>query len=437
MCADRAPAEARPADLTVDACVVGGGPAGSLLAYLLARRGHEVLLVEREETLQREFRGETVAAASVQTLTRLGFAGRMADSGYLGTDGVTMWMEGRRVFGVDYRRFPIGVTPIDMPQPAMIGMFVEAAEPHRGFTRLTGTRFTDLVVGRSGEVVGARLRRRSGETLTVGSRVVVGADGRFSKVRVAAGIAARVQPMERDFLQFRVPRPAWWGRQAELVVDRDRHLVVLPTYPDFLRIGTNLPKRGLGELRRAGFPAFKAGITGMSSRLAPLVDEHLRSWDDTAFLEIFTTEVADWARDGLVLIGDASHTCTPILGQGVNVAIQDAVCLAPVLSGALRAAPNGAIPATAFAGFVAERKAHKGKVTRYQRIQEAALAASSPPAVLARRAKYRVLDALPVKYRIFDGVLNARHRIADEDLPTAGEPVPPGRPVPAATDPRT
>jgi 2-polyprenyl-6-methoxyphenol hydroxylase-like FAD-dependent oxidoreductase len=397
-----------------DVLIVGGGPAGALLGFLLARRGIDVLVVEKQTSLEREFRGETVAAPSVVTLRRLGFGPALDAHGFIRTEGVTMRMEGRRVMHVDYRRFAVGEVPIDLPQPPMIAMFAAAAEAYPHFEYRFGTSFTDLVRDDDGTVRGALLRGRDGQATEVRARLVVGADGRFSKVRRAAGISADVQHMARDFLSFKLPRPADWGLQAQLVVDHDRHLVVLPTFPDFLRIGNNLPKRGLGELRKAGFPTFKAGIMELDPRLAPVVDEHLNSWDDTSFLEIFTAEVADWTRDGLVLIGDASHTCTPILGQGVNLAIQDAVVIAPVIAAAL---PNAkTVPAVAFTDFIDQRRKHKAKVTGFQRLQEKALATGSPTGVLLRRVRYRLLDALPLKYKIFGDVLNAPHGIDPADL---------------------
>lgn len=397
-----------------DVLIVGGGPGGALLGYLLARRGWEVTVVERQADLAREFRGETVAAPSVLTLRALGFGPALTAHGYLSTEGVTMIMEGRRVMHVDYRRFGIEAVPIDIPQPAMIHIFIEAGRQFPGFDYRFATTCTNLVE-EDGVVRGAVLRRKGEAPVTVRARLVVGADGRFSKVRRMAGLEADVQPMARDFLSFRLPRPQDWGLQAELVVDHDRHLVVLPTFPDTLRIGHNLPKRGLGDLRATGFGAFKDGIMRLDARLAPVVQEHLHSWDDTSFLEIFTAEVPQWAKDGLILIGDASHTCTPILGQGVNLAIQDAVCLAPVVGKCLTRGDTF-IRGASLAEFVAQRRRHKTFVTKFQRIQEAALATASPMGVLLRRARYRVLNALPLKYRIFERVLSAPHEIDPVDL---------------------
>lgn len=399
--------------------IVGGGPAGSLLATLLARRGIRTVLVEKQTSLERLFRGETIAAPSVASLHRLGFGPALRAHGFLETTSVTTYAEQRRVLHVDYRRFADQPLPIDIPQPALIRVFNEAAEGLQGYVRMPGWSFSSLIE-EDGTVRGAVLTKGREERVSVRARIVIGADGRFSKVRKASGLPADIEPMARDFLWFRLPRPPEWGDEAQLVIERDKHLVILPTFPDTLRIGHNLPKRSLGELRAAGFDAFKQGIMRLSPRLAPIVEEHLRSWDDTGFLEIFTAEMEEWARDGLLLIGDASHTATPILGQGVNLALQDSITLVPVLADALgRGGPERAVTRAELAGFVARRRAHKLRVTGFQRMQEAALGTGDPRGVFLRRLRYRLLNAFPGKYRVFDKVINARHVIDDVDLALA------------------
>jgi 2-polyprenyl-6-methoxyphenol hydroxylase-like FAD-dependent oxidoreductase len=398
--------------------IVGGGPAGSLLGCLLARRGIDVVVVEKQSDLERSFRGENIAARSVHTLRELGFGPALDEHGYLEISSVTVLERGRQLLHVDYRKFPLATLPIDIPQPALIGIFQAAAAANPSFTLCMGTSFTGLVE-EDGVVRGATVRTRDGRTATVRARLVVGADGRFSKVRQRSGLTADIRPMPRDFLSFKLPRPAGWENEGYLMVDRDRHIVVLPTFPNLLRIGHNLPKRQLGALRAAGLDAFKAGIADLDPRLADLVEEHITSWDDTSFLEIFTAEMDEWARDGLLLIGDAAHTCTPILGQGVNLAIQDAVSLTPVLAAALARDGDRPIRASDLAGFVAARRQHKLLVTRYQRMQESALAMRHPVQLFLRRARFTVLNQLPLKYRLLDRVVNAADPVDPVDLAAA------------------
>ncbi|MGW1075006.1 FAD-dependent monooxygenase [Streptomyces sp. NPDC002537] len=400
-----------------DVLIVGSGPAGALLGCLLARRGIDVLVVEKQPDFERDFRGESLAAPSVIALRKLGFGEALERHGYLESSGVGMWLEGRRVFHVDYNRLPVGTLPIEFPQPPLIRMFHEAAAGLPQHTFASGTRFTGLLEDADGVVRGAALKQSDGEPAEVRARLVVGADGRFSKVRKAAGLDPTVFQAERDLLSFRLPRPDGWALESELVVDHNRHLAVLPTYPDALRVSHNLPKRGLGGLRKQGFDVFRERVAAIDPRLAPLIREHLRSWDDTSFLEVFNAEVDEWARDGLVLIGDASHTATPTLGQGVNLAFQDVAALTPLIASALAkgSTPDGSVPASTFAEFVAARRGHKTFVTGFQRRQEASLAMHTPWQTALRRMRMRTLNALPVKYRLFDKLLNTPHGIDPAD----------------------
>jgi 2-polyprenyl-6-methoxyphenol hydroxylase-like FAD-dependent oxidoreductase len=412
---------------STEVLIIGGGPAGALLSCLLSRRGIDNVLVEKQNDLARSFRGETIAAPSVQTLHALGFGPGLAEHGYLQTSSVVTVLEGKPVLTVDYRRFGDGTLPIDIPQPAMIDLFNRGAADAGHATYLAGWAMTGLSIDAENQVTGASVKSGD-DRVAITARVVIGADGRFSKVRKASGLEAMIQPMERDFLSFLLPRPAGWGDRAELVVQGDKHLVILPTFPDQLRIGHNLTKRGLGELRSKGFEAFQRSIIEMDPRLAELVGSHLTGWDDCGFLEIFTAELPQWTRDGLVLIGDASHTATPILGQGVNLALQDVVTIAPILAAAL-AGGDGPLPASIFDAYVASRRKHKKFVTKFQRMQERQLAVGDRRGMRVRRWRYRALDATPLKYKLFNRVINARHHIDEVDLRLAAEAQAAARPL--------
>ncbi|MET7291279.1 FAD-dependent monooxygenase [Streptomyces griseoloalbus] len=402
-----------------DVLIVGSGPAGALLGYLLARRGVDVLVVEKQADFEREFRGESLAAPSVTTLRRLGFGDALDRHGYLESSGVGMWLEGRRVFHVDYRRLSLETLPIEFPQPPLLHALQHraAAFPNHHFAG--STRFTGLVE-EDGAVRGAVVRPAGGTPVTVRSRLVVGADGRFSRVRKAAGLVPRTDQAARDLLSFRLPRPDGWPLESELVVDHDRHLAVLPTYPDAIRVSHNLPKRGLGELRAQGIDSFRDRVASIDPRLGPLLESHLRSWDDTGFLEVFNAELDEWAKDGLLLIGDASHTATPTLGQGVNLAIQDVVGAVPLIADALAGGSKGpVVRAEVFGAFVAERRRHKAFVAGFQKRQEASLAMGTAWQAAKRRARFRLLNALPLKYRVFGRLLNNPHHIDPADLPSS------------------
>ncbi|THF49229.1 FAD-dependent monooxygenase [Allorhizobium terrae] len=397
-----------------DVLVVGSGPAGALIANLLVRRGVNVLLAEKGSDIERNFRGETIAARSVLTLRELGFGPKLASHGFVELEGISFWEKGKNIMSMDYRRFPIDALPIDIPQPAMIGAFNDSSAAYPNFKLLMGYQFTSLI--EEGDAIkGARLEGPDGQILEVRSRLVIAADGRFSLVRKASGLKVKITPMERDFVWFKFPRPSGWAHESQLVVKKDRHLVILPTFPDLLRIGYNLPKKGFGDARKQGIAAFRDSISDLDPRLKDLVNQHIQSWNDTSFLEIFTAEVDQWSRDGLLLIGDASHTATPILGQGVNLALQDTIYFAPVIEEALKNS-TGPLPSTALEPTANVRRAHKAMVTKFQRLQEANLAQSSALGTMMRRARMRLLNLNPAKYRLMDKVMNAPHNMPMEAL---------------------
>ncbi len=397
-----------------DVLVVGSGPGGALMANLLARRGVNVLLAEKGTDIERNFRGETIAARSVLTLRELGFGDSLAQHGFVELEGISFWEKGRSIMSMDYRKFPIDALPIDIPQPAMIGAFNQASSAYKHFKLLMGYQFTTLIE-EAGKVKGAWLEGADGKVLEVRARLVIAADGRFSAVRKASSLKAKITPMERDFVWFKLPRPVGWAHESQLVVKKDRHLVILPTFPDLLRIGYNLPKKGFGEARKQGIASFRESICDLDPRLTTLVNEHIKTWNDTSFLEIFTAEVDQWSRDGLLLIGDASHTATPILGQGVNLALQDTIYFAPVIAAALKNS-TGPILASALEPTAQIRRKHKAMVTHFQRLQEANLAKHSAFGTMMRRARLRLLNMNPGKYRMLDKVLNAPHNMPVEAL---------------------
>lgn len=395
--------------------IIGGGPAGTLLGCLLARRGISVLVVEKQSRAERTFRGESIMGPAVDVLRRLGFAPALRAHGYFETLGLTIAMEGRRVLDLDYQRFATAALPIDIPQTSLIEIFDRAGAQEPGYRRVTGTAMTELIE-QDGKVVGAVLREPDGTRVPVRARLVVGADGRYSKVRKEAGIGAVVAPMNRDVIWFKVARPEGWPHLLEVTAEAGRHLVTVPGFGRHIRVATSLPKGGYVEARAAGFDAFSAMVRRFDPRLGPLMEADVRSWDDTSFLDVFTAEVAQWARDGLVLIGDASHTVTPILGAGVTLAIHDAVGLTPIVAAELARTPRGPLPAAALEPFVAARRAHKRKVTRFQLMQEQALSVSAPLALAPRRARYHALNHLPGRYLMMANIMTTPRPIDPVDV---------------------
>jgi 2-polyprenyl-6-methoxyphenol hydroxylase-like FAD-dependent oxidoreductase len=221
-----------------------------------------------------------------------------------------------------------------------------------------------------------------------------------------ARLAAKKVPLERDFIWFKVPRPDFWDGQAYQVrLLRGAHGVFIPTVPDQLRVGLNILKGELRTLRSRGIGALHARVAELAPELAETVQTHLPDWSGTSALEIFSTTVPTWSAPGLVLIGDAAHTLTPILGLGVHHALLDAVVLAPLVAEAFDAADVARALDEATRAFQRRREPSVEFSRGLQLRQEKAFALSRPVAVAVRRSVYRVINRSDrVRRRLMTGI---------------------------------
>ncbi|MEU6227067.1 FAD-dependent oxidoreductase [Streptomyces sp. NPDC047042] len=405
--------------LTTQVCVVGGGPAGLALALELARRSCQVTVVEQSPHFERSFRGESISPDSVWLLDRLGVLDTVMAS-TLRTERMEIMDGGRVVLAGEFSSFGRpNPYPMELPQPVLLNALAEEAARNPGFRLLRRTAATGLL-REGGRVTGVACNGPDGP-LEISSSLVVGADGRFSKIRELSGLTYEKRPLERDFIWFKVPLPESWDPHTYRVrISGDRHALFIPSFPDLIRVGFNIPKDGLRDLRQLGIGALHERIDELAPELSESVRAQVRKWSDTSMLEIFTTVLPRWSMPGLVLIGDAAHTLTPVLGQGVNHAIIDAATLAPLAAAALEAADPG--PALDAAGTELQRLREPSVAVarNLQLRQERAFALSGRPAVTMRRGLYRVVNRNNflkqkilggVYYQLQDAVRSGRQRL--------------------------
>lgn len=314
-------------------CIVGAGPAGAMLALLLARQDIPVLLLEAHTDFDRDFRGDTVHPSSLQILDELGLAERLLQlphteirqiSGQSGDDSVTI---------ADFSLLKVKYPFIALiPQVEFLNFIVDEARRYPAFHLVLGAQVDELVE-EHGKVRGVRYRGVDGYH-EVRATLTVGADGRFSRIRKLAGFEPIKSSAPMDVLWFRFSLKPTDPAQPLGRFQGGNIFVMLRRY-DHWQLGYVIPKGGYQKIRAAGLEAFKAMIVDTVPMLADRIDE-LQAWQQVSVLSVESSYVPRWYRPGLLLIGDAAHVMSPVAGVGINYAIQDAVVAANILTGKLK-----------------------------------------------------------------------------------------------------
>src|ERR1700754_576086 len=316
--------------LQTQVCVAGGGPAGMVHALLLARAGINVAVLEKHNDFLRDFRGDTVHPSTLRVMDELGFIDEFLRLPHTKVDRVAFDTDGSlRAFGnfSVLRRLGFDQPFIAlMPQWDFLDFLAEKASAYPEFTLIRNAEVTDLVFD-GDRVVGVRTPK-----LEVRSDLVIGADGRKSAVRAAAGLQIGSANSPIDVLWFRLNwRP---GDPEELVGVVRKGLMMAMIYRgDYWQIAYVMPK---GANPQGGsLEAFKERLVSVQPELAEHVKD-LHSWDDTSQLDVRVDRLKTWWRKGVLCIGDAAHAMSPVGGVGVNLAVADAVAAANILCEPLR-----------------------------------------------------------------------------------------------------
>jgi 2-polyprenyl-6-methoxyphenol hydroxylase-like FAD-dependent oxidoreductase len=314
----------------VSTCIVGGGPAGLMLGLLLAKRGADVLVLEGHENFDREFRGEVLQPSTAHLLDELGLLEYVKAQPHSLLEAGKIRLDGAEVGEFSFKRIaPQYPYAIWMPQPIFLAALLRKAQPLPSFQCWMGAKVTKLLE-EDGRVVGVSGLRHGKEPFEVRADVVVGADGRYSAVARLGGFTPAYEHHDFDIIWFTIEQPPGWSNTLYVSLGEGVRGLLLPKYPHHIQAGIVLPTGEWRRWRQDGLAAVAERVRHFDSIFAGFADS-LQDFTPFFPLEGIIRLMKDWARDGLLLIGDAAHTMSPAGAIGVNVAIATAAVAAQVL----------------------------------------------------------------------------------------------------------
>jgi 2-polyprenyl-6-methoxyphenol hydroxylase-like FAD-dependent oxidoreductase len=335
------------ATITTSCAIAGGGPAGMMLGFLLARAGIDVVVLEKHANFLRDFRGDTIHPSTLEIIHELGILDDFLKRPHQEVRTLAGQIGDERVLLADFSHLPVHCRFIAlMPQWDFLDFLAEQARRYPSFHLKMRARVTDLVL-EDGRVLGLQAETPEGP-LEVRADLVVGADGRHSDLRMRAGLKVEDFGAPMDVIWFRLSKHASDGQQ---LLGRIQAGVVFVTLDrgDYWQCAYVIPKSGFEQLRSRGLEAFRAAIASLNPEFADRLQE-IGSWDDLKLLTVTVDRLKRWSRPGLLCIGDAAHAMSPVGGVGINLAIQDAVAAAnllwePLSKGRVPAAQLGSVQA--------------------------------------------------------------------------------------------
>jgi 2-polyprenyl-6-methoxyphenol hydroxylase-like FAD-dependent oxidoreductase len=322
------------------ALIVGAGPAGAALAYLLARRGVPVTLLEKHPDFARSFRGEGLQASAIDAIRQMGLGEQFERLPRASIETVEFYLDGKRRGRIPAAAF--GGQAALISQPALLGMLVDQARPYPSFQLALNATVRDLI-HEDGRVVGARVDTPEGPR-DCRADVVIGSDGRHSTTRRHGPFTDIRTPQQFDVLWDEMGLPDWWGPgTARVELGRDYMTTYIVTSTGQMRVGFVITKGGFKELRARGTVSWTDELL---RRTTPPMADYLRANREAlgraVVLDVIVGRLTTWTAPGLLLIRDAAHPMSPVGGQGINMALRDAVVaanhLCPVLAGGAGAA---------------------------------------------------------------------------------------------------
>jgi 2-polyprenyl-6-methoxyphenol hydroxylase-like FAD-dependent oxidoreductase len=315
--------------IDTEVCIAGGGPAGVMLGYLLARAGIRTAILEKHKDFLRDFRGDTVHPSTMQVLHELGLLEEFLKRPHQRIDQITGQVNGERLHMADFRRLDVAAPFIAMmPQWDFLDFLAGHGRMFPGFDLRMETEAADLIV-EDGIVRGVIANGRP-----IRAKLTIGADGRHSTVREKAGLEVIDTGAPIDVLWMRLPRYPGDPEDSFGYIAHGHVFVTIPR-GDYWQCAFVIVKGEYDKFKARGIDGLRREIVSIAPFMQDRIEE-LRDWEQVKLLTVSVDHLRAWFRPGLLCIGDAAHAMSPVGGVGINLAIQDAVAAANILAPALR-----------------------------------------------------------------------------------------------------
>ena len=380
-------------------CIAGGGPAGMMLGFLLARAGVPVIVLEKHADFLRDFRGDTIHPSTLEVVHELGLLDDFLSRPHQKVRHLRGVIGDTSFVIADFTRLPTRCQFIAlMPQWDFLDFLVDHARRYDGFQLTMQAEATGLIQ-ENGRVMGVKATTPDGEC-EIRADLVVAADGRRSIMREQAGLVSDDLGAPIDVLWMRFSRRPSDGGELMGRIAAGKMFVMIDR-GEYWQCALVIPKGGFGEVRERGLDALRESIVSIAPDLRDRMHE-LQDWNDVKLLTVAVDRLRQWHKPGLLCIGDAAHAMSPIGGVGINLAIQDAVAAANILAEPLarRALTEDHLNAVQARRLFPTRATQWMQVLVQNRVLSRVLASRapvSPPWLVRLLGRFKLLQRLPAR----------------------------------------
>jgi 2-polyprenyl-6-methoxyphenol hydroxylase-like FAD-dependent oxidoreductase len=321
-------------DLSVSCCVVGGGPAGMMTGYLLARAGISVVVLEKHGDFLRDFRGDTIHPSTLQVMDELGLYDRLLQRPHHKAYSLRGRFGDLETTFADFSHLPTRAKFVAfMPQWDFLDFLADEARAYPAFKLMMKAEAMDFI--RDGDNIAGVVVKTDDGAMRIHAPLVIGCDGRHAMTRRQGGFSVEDVGAPMDVLWFRLSRRETDPQDPVGSFGRG-HIVIMIDRGDYWQCGYVIAKGSFDRVREQGVLAFRCELEGLVPFLKGRAEE-IKSFDGIKLLTVGVDRLTQWYRPGLLCIGDAAHTMSPVGGVGINLAIQDAVAAANILAEPLHA----------------------------------------------------------------------------------------------------